>query len=242
MIGTTGLRTSKRKLLVGLVTALVLLGVAACGSAQPADSPEVVGSSTQPEERVLPELGEAPGFELTNQDGDRIELADLRGSVVLMNFIYTSCPDVCQLQNIDLKTVRNLLDETSSSQMVLVSVSFDPEVDTPPVLKNYAEAMGGDIPEWYFLTGSEEEITRVTEDYGVYYQLVPAETHTHDGETENHARGFNHMNQAFLIDQQGIVRRQYLGMLMGGQVFPIDDMVADISALTGSQEETGQAE
>jgi protein SCO1/2 len=212
---------------------LILIGGVACASDRSDDS---TGEGAQSAETAMPIIEEAPGFELTHQDGARVALADLRGSVVLMNFIYTSCPDVCQLQNLDLKRLRDRMDEDSRRQLVLVSVSFDPEVDTPTVLKDYARAMGGGVPEWYFLTGSQEEITRVTAEYGVFYQLAPEETHTHDdGETETHARSFNHMNQAVLIDQQGMLRRQYLGMPIGGLVFPVDNMVEDISALLDSQ-------
>jgi protein SCO1/2 len=229
---TVGLGISREKLLIGIATALILVGGAACASDQPTDSSPTAETSTQPEHTTLPALGMAPNFELTNQDGVKMELSDLRGSVVLMNFIYTSCPDVCQLQNLDLKRVRNFLDETSRSELVLVSVTFDPEFDTPPVLKNYARTLGSEIPEWYFLTGSLEEIAGVTEDYGVYYVLVPEETHTHDdGTVETHARGFNHINQAYLIDRHGMIRRQYVGTQNGGQIFPIDGMVSDISAL-----------
>ncbi len=55
-----------------------------------------------------------------------------------MNFIYTSCPGACHLQNFDLLMVRKELNEASRQGLALVSISFDPEVDTPKVLKEYA--------------------------------------------------------------------------------------------------------
>jgi protein SCO1/2 len=177
-------------------------------------------------------LGAPHDFELTNQDGARVRLSDLRGKVVLMNFIYTSCPSACQLQNFDLMMVRNGLDEASRKGLVLLSISFDPEVDTPQVLKEYAAARSFDVPEWEFLTGTIDEIARVTEAYGVEYKLAPAEEHVHpDGEVHPHQRAFNHLNQAFLIDPQGMGRKSYLGIQIGQQVFAIEEMLADVKSL-----------
>ena len=160
---------------------------------------------------------------------------DFRGKVMLMNFIYTSCPGPCHLQNFDLLVVRNGLDEASRQQLVMVSISFDPEVDTPQVLKEYAQAWGFDIPGWHFLTGSQDEIVKVMGEYGVFYELVSPEEHVHPGgEVHPHERGFNHMNQAVLIDQRGMIRRQYLGMQIGEQVLPREAMLEDVRALLHS--------
>ena len=221
-----------------LAVTVVLLGIlvaVGCSRNQPASAPEASEASQTPPATELPVIGEAPDFELTNQDGTRITLAELSGKVVLMNFIYTSCPTACQLQNFDLKSVWDSLDEASRRELVIVSISFDPEVDTPQVLKEYAQAWGFDIPGWYFLTGSQAEIAKVLGEYGVYYQLVPPEEHVHpDGEVHPHARGFSHMNQALLIDQDGMIRSQYLGIQIGGKVFPVESMLEDVLALLRS--------
>ncbi len=219
MAGKKKERILKRYMLVVVMMVLSLLVVIGCG-----------GSQTE-----LPVIGESPDFELTNQDGARITLAELRGKVVLMNFIYTSCPSACVLQSFDLKAVWDNLDEALRQEFVMVSISFDPEVDTPQVLKEYAQTLGFDIPGWYFLTGSQDEIAKVMGEYGVYYELVPAGEHTHpDGEVEFHERGFSHMNQAILIDQRGMMRSQYLGMQIGGQVLPRENMLEDVRALLRS--------
>jgi protein SCO1/2 len=119
--------------------------------------------------------------------------------------------------------------------LVIVSISFDPEVDTPQVLKAYIQDWGFDIPGWYFLTGSQDEIDKVMGEYGVAYKLVPPEEHLHsDGEVHPHGRSFSHMNQAVLIDQDGMIRSQYLGIQIGEQVLPRENMLEDVMALLQS--------
>lgn len=214
-----------------LVVSLVLIALACAREAASPVAPLPQSSHPTPTAE-LPVLGEAPGFELTNQDGARVKLSDFRGKVVLMNFVYTSCPGACHLQNFDLLMVRKGLDEASRQGLVLLSISFDPEVDTPQVLKEYAAARSFDVPGWHFLTGTPDEIARVTEAYGVVYELVPPEEHVHPGgEVHPHGRGFNHLNQAFLIDQQGMGRKAYLGIQIGQQVFATEEMLADVGSL-----------
>ncbi len=225
-LGRTGLT------LFVLLLGCLLLVSPACSRAAPAPEPVAPPSLTASFPQELPLIAEAPDFELTDQDGARIRLSDHRGKIVLMNFIYTSCPTACQLQNLDFRNIRNGLDEASRLELALVSMSFDPEVDTPQVLKEYAQARGFYGPGWHFLTGSPEEVAAITDIYGVVYQLVPPEEHMHpDGEAHPHGRGFSHMNQAFLIDREGIVRKAYLGVQIGSQVFAVDEMIADIRSL-----------
>ncbi len=225
-LGRTGL--TRFVLLLGCL----LLVSPACSREAPAPEPVAPPSLTAPIPQELPLIAEAPDFELTDQDGARIRLSDHRGKIVLMNFIYTSCPSACQLQNLDFRNIRNGLDEASRLELALVSMSFDPEVDTPQVLKEYAQARGFYGPGWHFLTGSPEEVAAITDIYGVVYQLVPPEEHMHpDGEAHPHGRGFSHLNQAFLIDREGIVRKAYLGVQIGSQVFAVDEMLADIRSL-----------
>ncbi len=91
----------------------------------------------------LPSLGPAPGFELTNQDGQRVSLSDFKGRVVLMTFFYSTCPiNFCPLLNANLRQARDLLDKPSREKVVLLSITFDPEIDTPEVLRKYAKERG----------------------------------------------------------------------------------------------------
>ena len=131
----------------------------------------------------LEDMGPAPDFELFNQDGALVRLSHFRGKVVLMNFFYTSCTGVCHLQNFDLKAVADNLDKASRQQLVLISISFDPEIDTPAILKKYVHDRGLNVAGWQFLTGATEQIDGVTRDYEIMYELVAEEEHVHpDGD------------------------------------------------------------
>lgn len=224
---------ARRLWLAVSATALVLLGVAALtwafvmgGGAAVAP---VAGTS-------LPSQGPAADFALTNQDEQRVRLSDFRGRVVLITFFYASCPDFCPLMNFNLKQVRDSLSEPSREQLVLLSITFDPEYDTPEILNRYAKVRGFDVPGWHFLTGTQFEIEMVTDEYGVVYQLVPVEEHVHpDGEIHHHSRAFNHLAQALLIDQEGVVRKAYLGVPQGEEIFSPQLIVKDVQALLASQ-------
>ena len=155
----------------------------------------------------LPVLGEAPDFALINQDNLEVRLSDFRGKVVVMNFIYTTCPDACGRLNSKLKTVWDRLEEGQKQDLVIISVSFDPEVDTPEVLKRYASDRGFDLPKWQFLTGTQTQIRQVTDNYGAWYELVE-DIHT-DEAPHNHVLRFAPNLVVVLIAQAGRVRRKY---------------------------------
>ncbi|MEK7281297.1 MAG: SCO family protein, partial [Chloroflexota bacterium] len=91
----------------------------------------------------LANFGPASEFELTNQNGKRVKLSDFQGRVVVMTFFYTTCPvNFCPLLNANLMQARDSLDEPLREKVVLLSITFDPEVDTPAVLKKYAKERG----------------------------------------------------------------------------------------------------
>ena len=176
----------------------------------------------------LPILREASDFALTNQTEQKVRLSDFRGKVVVMDFIYTSCPDVCGILNHKLKIVRDQLEERLKGDLILISVSFDPAVDTPEVLKQYTIEEGFNVPGWHFLTSTEEQIRQVTDDYGVVYELVE-DDHEHEDEgsqEQEHLRSFNHNIVVVLIDRDGMVRKTYEYAF-----FPEIEMISDITSL-----------
>jgi protein SCO1/2 len=168
-----------------------------------------MGSCTP--EVYLPVLHEAPSFTLTNQDGLEVKLSDFRGKVVVMDFIYTRCPDICGELNYRLQSVWHQLKEELRQGVVLLSVSFD-LYDTPEVLKQFEKVYN--VPGWQFLTGTEKKINQVTSDYGVAYAL---ET----GEWE-----IRHSVVIVLIDRSGMVRKTY-----GDPYFPEKDMIRELEYL-----------
>ncbi len=105
-----------------------------------------------------------------------------------------------------LKIVWNQLEEGLKKDLVLISVSFDAH-DAPEVLRTYAAEHGFNVPEWQFLTGSDEQIRQVTDDYGVVCEAVEAD-HEDDASHE-HVHLFEHNVVIVLIDGDGMVRKGY---------------------------------
>ena len=87
-------------------------------------------------------IGPAPPFTLTSQDGRQVALADLRGKVVAVTFIYTACPDICPLLTQKMARVQDELGADFGAKVAFVSITLDPEHDTPAVLKDYAQVLG----------------------------------------------------------------------------------------------------
>ena len=172
----------------------------------------VLGSSTVFSHHVddtnerLAKVGRAPDFELIAQSGKRFSIREVRGKVVAIGFTYTSCIDTCPLLTAKMVSVQKKLGSQFGSEVFFITVSMNPEVDRPEVLKAYAQALGSDLRGWAFVTGSEAEIQQVARDYGVFRQKRD------DGEVD-------HTLLTSIIDRNGTVRVQYMGMLFDPEEF-----------------------
>jgi protein SCO1/2 len=152
-----------------------------------------------PHDQRLPTIGPAPDFALTSQDGKRVALADYRGKVVAVTFIYTSCMDTCPLLTAKMVEVQDELGPAFGAKIAFVSITVDPARDTPEVLKQYARKFGASLAGWAFLTGDPADIREVEHRYGVFATSDP------DGNVD-------HAFLTSLVDPRGILRVQYLGV------------------------------
>ena len=172
---------------------IVFAALAAIGWAVPTTGYAAKGSAR------LSKIGPAPEFTLTTQDNARLSLRDLRGKVVTVTFIYTSCADTCPLLTAKLAALQEKLGADFGPKVFFASVTVDPERDTPEVLKRYAQAHGAKPVGWVFLTGTPAEILDVEKRYGIFARKNP--------------RGdVDHTFLTSLIDRDGILRVQYLGV------------------------------
>jgi protein SCO1/2 len=112
-----------------------------------------------------------PSGKFVNQDGKPITLDAFRGSAVLLTFIYTNCPmpTFCPLMDRQFAAIQKAVkeDATLRGRVHLVSVSFDPKTDTPPVLKAHAKTLDADPTIWTFLTGDRDVIDQFAARFGV---------------------------------------------------------------------------
>jgi protein SCO1 len=115
----------------------------------------------------LPKIAPAPDFMLTSQDGAQVTLTNFRGKVVAVSFIYTACTSTCPVLTPMMSFVQDQLGRDFGRNIVFVSITVDPERDTPLVLKEYATSFGANLSGWSFLTGSPAAIRDVTRRYGV---------------------------------------------------------------------------
>jgi protein SCO1 len=166
-----------------LLAALVLLALGSAGCRKGSES--------------LADYGAMPEFELRDQRDHSVRAADLRGRVLVVDFIFTTCPDVCPLLTQQLVGLRKQLD--AGGRVTYVSFSVDPEHDTPAKLKQFATAHGADQPDWFFLTGPLETVREVvTRGFKQAMQLEPPE--------QGKPRNVLHGSHFVLVDRAGTIR------------------------------------
>ena len=140
----------------------------------------------------------APSFTLTNQAGKKFRFNAASGKVVLITFVYTTCPDVCPLFSAHFAAIQRALDAAKHENYLLLSISTDPKRDTPTKMKAYAEAFKADFKHWQFLTGSQKDLSEVWKNFGV--------------NVKDHGNGqIQHTNLTTLIDAKGSRRVDYYG-------------------------------
>ena len=189
----------RKTLLVGLVVFL-LIGVVAAGVflfSRPASFRGTTYAEPYPA---------AAEIALPRANGASFRLSEMRGKVVALFFGYTSCPDICPTTMAELKQALKELGPKADQVQVLF-VTVDPERDTPERVQEYVNHFN---PEFIGLSGSEQELARVWNEYGVFREVV-------DGTS---AAGYlvNHTARVTLIDQQGNLRVS----------FPFDAPVEDV--------------
>jgi protein SCO1/2 len=130
------------------------------------------GLEQTPVTHVLVPVGSPlPDFELTDQAHAAVSLSALKGKVVAVTFIYSRCPlpDYCPRMVENFRAVRARFADRMDRDLILLTISFDPQYDTPEVLAHYAAAMRAGGPGWRFLTGDPARIERVCNAFGIQY-------------------------------------------------------------------------
>ena len=187
---------------IGLLVVLIQVGWLMPTPSQGAQSGE-----------ILSKIGPAPAFTLTTQDGKRLSLKELGGKVVAITFIYTGCVDTCPLLTAKMAGLQANFGSNFGSKVFFISITVDPERDTPAILKRYAEAHRANTAGWAFLTGSSAEIQQVAKLYGIYYK-------------KKSGGDVDHTFLTSIVDQSGTLRVQYIGVQ-----FKPDDLLRDIQTL-----------
>ncbi len=177
----------KRISVVIIVLAILAIGVV------------VVRKTVDNDDYKLPVIEKAPDFELINQNNQPVKLNDFSGKVKILTFIYVKCimPKRCPLTTKNFRKIQELLPPELSDETVIMSITFDPESDTPEAMKKYGELYGADFSNWHFLTGSQEDIDKLCANYQIIHDKQD------DGIT------FRHSLITFLVDKDNNIRKMY---------------------------------
>ncbi len=135
-----------------------------------------------------------PTFSFTDQNGNTVTNEDYLGKVYVVEFFFTTCPTICPIMNRNLVEVQNYFQEFEN--FGVASFTITPDIDTPEVLKAYAEAYGITNPNWHLMTGDEDAIYKLANEG---FNLYTAKDETVEG-------GFEHSGNFALIDKEGYIR------------------------------------
>jgi protein SCO1/2 len=161
----------------------------------------------------------APDFSLRTADGRLVRLADFRGKAVVLNFSYTSCPDICPLHAEAIAEVQRLVNGTPmKGRVAFVTVTTDPTNDSPEVMREYGPAHGLDSVNWTFLTtvkSQPEDATR---------ELAKAYGHKFEKTSDGYQM---HGIVTHVIDRNGVWKANFHGLR-----FDPVNLVTFVNALT----------
>ena len=181
-------------------------------------------------EGVGPNPGdEVPDYRLINQDGKAIRIHDYKGKALVLTFIYTRCqdPGQCTLMSSNFSTINNELEKQPElyQKTHLLSISFDPEYDTPKVLRSYGAAYTGKYSDekfdhWEFASGSADEVKGIAQYFGMrYYQ-----------DSSKGTEQVIHSLRTAVIGPDGKVVKVYRG-----NEWKVDEVLKEIETIVGSK-------
>ena len=143
---------------------------------------------------LLPDLGQVTPFELTDARGDLFHTDAMAGKIWVADFIFTSCPGICPVMTTAMSELHRSY--AGNDRVQFVSISVDPDTDTPEVLAKYAAEYEADPERWHFLTGPIEDIHSVSTDIFKVGSLDEPTMHS---------------SRFILVDGSGTIRGYYIG-------------------------------
>lgn len=162
---------------------------------------------------------EIEDFNFINQANEEVGLADLNGEVWLADFIFTNCTTVCLPMTSNMVDLQNQFKE-QGLDVKIISFSVDPTVDSPEILKSYAENYGADFASWNLLTGySPEKIDAFAMDN---FKTIARKPENDDQVL--------HGTSFFLIDKNGVIMKSYDGINP-----PVEEILSDAEILLAEE-------
>ena len=169
------------------------------------------------EEVKLPVLNTVQPFEFLRQDSAMSSQKDIRNRVYVAEYFFTTCKGICPKMNKNMKAIYEQF--KVDSNFLIVSHTVNPDTDSLPVLRHYADSLGADVSNWWFLTGSKESLYKTARES--YLLDDPKNS------TKNIDEQFLHTQFFTLVDRQGRVRGVYDGI----KKEEVDQLMTDIKTL-----------
>ncbi|WP_304130458.1 SCO family protein [Ignavibacterium album] len=161
--------------------------------------------------------------EFLNQDSSKVKFPELtKGKITLMAMVYTHCPDICPMTTHNMQLIESKLSKDELEKVRFVVITFDPDRDTPDVLKKFAEIRDIDFSRWSFLSGNKQNTKEVMLKFDI--KAVPADS-SYDADG-NLSYYIVHTDRLSLIDQNGLLRKKYVGSIVD-----VNEVVNDIKYL-----------
>lgn len=190
-------KIQRMKLYKLMFLSILLLGASCKNNENKSEKSEPVA---QAEAKPLPEMSV---FQLpsswTTQEGEDIQLEELRGDVLVMVMIYTSCQAACPRLVADMRNIQKKVSEEANRGTKYVFVSIDPEIDTPERLKAFAKENEMDNDQWLFLRGDIEDTREFAAVLAVNYKRISP-------------MDFSHSNIISVFDKDGVMVHQKEGL------------------------------
>lgn len=201
-----------------LILAIVFAALAASGGAGAAETGRTPGLDPQEALRASQAaIGQLVGdYAFTDRQGRRVTLSSYRGKPLLVSFVYTGCYQVCPATTRFLvKAVRVAQESLGQDSFAVVTIGFNLPFDTPAAMAAFARQQGVDLPNWEFLSPDAETLEALTRDFGFRYVQTP--------------KGFDHLLQATVVDQNGRIYAQVYGdaFEIPQLVKPLKDLLTD---------------
>lgn len=174
-------KNSKSKIIVPIViVALLFLGIG-------------IGMSYF--KKNLYTVMKVPDFQLTDQNNKTITNNDMLGKVYLVEFFFSKCPTICPVMNSNMKEIEK---QINNPEFGIISISIDPENDSPEALRLHADKIGVQSENWHFLTGDRYYIGKLADQFNIYV-----------GDKEDDSESLNHSGMIALVDKEGNIRCRY---------------------------------
>ena len=161
-------------------------------------------------------------YNLLTQDSVRVNFPQLiKGKISVVGYIFTNCPDICPLTTNNMRLIQQKLNKENIEDVEFVSISFDPDVDKPEVLKKYIELRRLDTSNWTFLTGEKNVITMLMKDANIVAVISDSTVIE-----EKKMYFYVHTDRISLIDAEGNIRKNYPGSKVN-----VDEVLTDLKTL-----------